>query len=52
MTSLAASWQSAKIIRTREKITFMFGVMSLLFSALIFGIYPQYVSSRFIPIFQ
>ena len=42
MTSLVASWQSAKIIRTREKITFMFGVMSLLFTVLIFGLYPEY----------
>lgn len=41
MTSLSASWQTAKIIRTREKITFTFGVMSLLFTALIFGMYPQ-----------
>ncbi|KAL0949827.1 hypothetical protein HGRIS_009863 [Hohenbuehelia grisea] len=43
MTSLAASWQSAKVVRTREKFSFFFGVMSLLFSALIFGIQPQYV---------
>ena len=41
MTSLTASWESAKIVRTREKLTFMFGVMSLLFTALIFGMYPQ-----------
>ncbi|PSR71842.1 hypothetical protein PHLCEN_2v12343 [Hermanssonia centrifuga] len=43
MTSLAASWQSAKIVRTREKITFFFGVMSLLLTALMFGLYPQYI---------
>jgi len=43
MTSLAAAWQSAKVVRTREKISFFFGVMSLVFSALLFGLAPQYV---------
>lgn len=35
MTVLAASWQSAKVVRTREKLSFFFGVMTLLFSALV-----------------
>ncbi|KAE9403989.1 hypothetical protein BT96DRAFT_917159 [Gymnopus androsaceus JB14] len=43
MTKLSSSWQSAKVVRTREKISFFFGVMSLLFSALIFGLAPQWV---------
>lgn len=43
MTTLAASWQSAKVVRTREKVSFFFGVMTLLFSALVFGMAPQYV---------
>ncbi|KAJ6627452.1 hypothetical protein B0H10DRAFT_1994623 [Mycena sp. CBHHK59/15] len=43
MTTLASSWQSAKVVRTREKLSFFFGVMSLLFSALIFGLAPQWV---------
>ncbi|KAJ7047734.1 hypothetical protein C8F04DRAFT_936264 [Mycena alexandri] len=43
MTSLASSWQSAKVVRTREKLSFFFGVMSMLFSALIFGLAPQWV---------
>jgi hypothetical protein len=43
MTSLAASWQSAKVVRTRDKLSFFFGVMSLLFSALMFGLAPQSV---------
>ena len=41
MTSLSASWQSAKIIRTREKLAFMFGVLSLVATTLIYAIYPQ-----------
>lgn len=43
MVSLSAAWQSAKVVRTREKISFFFGVMSLVFSALLFGLAPQYV---------
>jgi len=43
MASLGEAWQSAKVVRTREKISFFFGVMSLVFSALLFGLAPQYV---------
>jgi len=43
MASLGAAWQTAKVVRTREKISFFFGVMSLVFSALLFGLAPQYV---------
>ncbi|KAG6830615.1 hypothetical protein H0H92_015707 [Tricholoma furcatifolium] len=43
MTKLSASWQSAKVVRTREKVSFFFGVMSLLFTALIFGMAPQWI---------
>ncbi|KAI0301270.1 hypothetical protein BC826DRAFT_988459 [Russula brevipes] len=43
MASLGTAWQSAKVVRTREKISFFFGVMSLVFSALMFGLAPQYV---------
>ncbi|KAF9468803.1 hypothetical protein BDZ94DRAFT_1244626 [Collybia nuda] len=43
MTTLAASWQSAKVVRTREKVSFFFGVMTLLFSALMFGMSPQWI---------
>ena len=41
MTTLGAAWQTAKVVRTREKISFFFGVMSLVFSALLFGLAPQ-----------
>ncbi|KDQ64961.1 hypothetical protein JAAARDRAFT_52883 [Jaapia argillacea MUCL 33604] len=43
MTSLAAAWQTAKVVRTREKISFFFGVHSVLISALLFGLAPQWV---------
>ncbi|KAG6833866.1 hypothetical protein H0H87_011800 [Tephrocybe sp. NHM501043] len=43
MTKLSASWQSAKVVRTREKVSFFAGVMTLLFSALLFGIAPQWI---------
>jgi hypothetical protein len=47
MTGLAASWQSAKVVRTREKVSFFFGVMNLVVSALMFGMAPQYVVFSF-----
>lgn len=43
MTKLSAAWDSAKVVRTREKISFFFGVHSLLISALLFGLAPQWV---------
>lgn len=43
MTGLAASWQSAKVVRTREKVSFFFGVMNLVISALMFGMAPQWM---------
>ncbi|THV05350.1 hypothetical protein K435DRAFT_790173 [Dendrothele bispora CBS 962.96] len=43
LTKLSSSWQSAKVVRTREKVSFFFGVMALLFTALIFSLYPQYI---------
>lgn len=43
MTKLSASWQSAKVVRTREKVSFFVGVMTLLFSALMFGTAPQWI---------
>jgi hypothetical protein len=41
MSSLSTAWQSAKVVRTREKISFFFGVHSLLISALLFAMAPQ-----------
>ncbi|KIY45942.1 hypothetical protein FISHEDRAFT_48524 [Fistulina hepatica ATCC 64428] len=43
MTTLSASWQSAKVVRTRDKVSFFLGVMSVLVSALMFGLAPQWV---------
>lgn len=43
MTRLSASWQSAKVVRTREKVSFFLGVMTLLLSALLFGLAPQWI---------
>lgn len=42
MQTLVTSWHSAKVVRTREKVSFFFGVMSLLVSALLFGMAPEY----------
>ncbi|KAF7331769.1 hypothetical protein MKEN_00056800 [Mycena kentingensis (nom. inval.)] len=43
MAKLSVSWQSAKVVRTREKVSFFFGVMFLVLSALLFGLAPQYI---------
>ncbi|KAL5487883.1 hypothetical protein ACEPAI_5991 [Sanghuangporus weigelae] len=43
IASLSNAWQSAKVIRTREKISFCFGVQSLLMTALLFGMAPQWL---------
>ncbi|KZT27057.1 hypothetical protein NEOLEDRAFT_1089923 [Neolentinus lepideus HHB14362 ss-1] len=43
MTSLASAWQSAKVVRTREKMSFFYGVHSLLISALLFGMAPEWI---------
>ncbi|KIY71813.1 hypothetical protein CYLTODRAFT_441049 [Cylindrobasidium torrendii FP15055 ss-10] len=43
VTKLSEEWQSAKVIRTREKISFFFGVMSVLFTALLFGMAPEWI---------
>lgn len=43
MAKVNAAWHSAKVVRTREKVSFFFGVMSLLATALLFGLAPQYV---------
>jgi hypothetical protein len=42
MTTLSATWQSTKVVRTREKISFFIGVMAVALSALMFGLAPQY----------
>ena len=41
MQSLSTAWQSAKVVRTREKIAFFFGGMSLLATALLYGMAPE-----------
>ncbi|KAG9317156.1 hypothetical protein JVU11DRAFT_1348 [Chiua virens] len=46
LQSLVTSWHSAKVVRTREKVSFFFGVMSLLVSALLFGMAPEYALYR------
>ncbi|TFK29327.1 hypothetical protein FA15DRAFT_664256 [Coprinopsis marcescibilis] len=43
LTSVLATWKSAQVVRTREKVSFFLGVMNLLVSALLFGLAPQWV---------
>ncbi|KAF8592473.1 hypothetical protein K439DRAFT_1323528 [Ramaria rubella] len=43
MTGLSATWQSTKVVRTREKISFFIGVMAVALSALMFGLAPDWI---------
>jgi hypothetical protein len=43
MTKLSTTWQSAKVVRTREKASFFFSVMCLTFTAMLYGMAPEYV---------
>ncbi|KAL1411025.1 hypothetical protein Q8F55_001970 [Vanrija albida] len=42
VTNLSASWHSAKTVRFREKISFFFGVWTLAFACLLYGMAPSY----------
>lgn len=48
MTKLAVTWQSTKVVRTREKISFFLGVNAVASSALMFGIAPEFVRYHFV----
>ncbi|KLO06352.1 hypothetical protein SCHPADRAFT_882928 [Schizopora paradoxa] len=43
MAKVNAAWHSAKVVRTREKVSFFFGVMSLLATSLLFGLAPEWL---------
>ncbi|KAI0723006.1 hypothetical protein C8Q76DRAFT_721222 [Earliella scabrosa] len=43
LLKVTQTWHSAKVIRTREKVTFFMGVMSLLLTALLFGMAPEWI---------
>ncbi|KAJ8086157.1 hypothetical protein PM082_004979 [Marasmius tenuissimus] len=43
MNKLQITWQSDKVVRTREKVSFFVGVMTLLCSALMLNLAPQWI---------
>ncbi|KAH9947308.1 hypothetical protein B0H21DRAFT_692213 [Amylocystis lapponica] len=43
LISIAAQWHSANVVRTREKLTFFLGVMTLVFTVLLFGVAPEWI---------
>lgn len=43
LTRISTAWQSAKVVRMREKISFFYGVNLLVFTALLFGCAPECV---------
>ncbi|WWC69184.1 uncharacterized protein I206_103120 [Kwoniella pini CBS 10737] len=42
VTHLSSTWRSAQVVRTKDKISFLFGVMSLAFTCLLYGMAPEY----------
>ncbi|KAB5594048.1 membrane protein [Ceratobasidium theobromae] len=43
MGSIQEAWESATVVRTREKVSFFYGVMMVLASALLFGLAPEWL---------
>ncbi|WWC89832.1 uncharacterized protein L201_004760 [Kwoniella dendrophila CBS 6074] len=43
VTHLSSTWRSAQVVRTKDKISFLFGVMSLAFTCLLYGMAPEYM---------
>lgn len=43
MTAVQEAWESATVVRTREKVSFFYGVMMVLASALLFGLAPEWL---------
>ncbi|KAG9094554.1 hypothetical protein FRC06_010696 [Ceratobasidium sp. 370] len=43
MASVQKAWESATVVRTREKVSFFYGVMMVLASALMFGLAPEWI---------
>ncbi|EPT02820.1 hypothetical protein FOMPIDRAFT_1117718 [Fomitopsis schrenkii] len=43
VTKLAATWHTSNVVRLREKLTFFWGVMSLLITSLLFGTAPEWI---------
>ncbi|GFZ45818.1 hypothetical protein JCM24511_03548 [Saitozyma sp. JCM 24511] len=43
VTQLSAQWRSAQIVRTKEKVSFLFGVLSLTFSSILYGAAPEWL---------
>jgi len=43
VTDLSSTWRSAQIVRTRDKVSFLFGVLSLAFTCLMIGLAPEWL---------
>ncbi|KAK8869577.1 hypothetical protein IAR55_000144 [Kwoniella newhampshirensis] len=43
VTHLSGTWRSAQVVRTKEKASFFFGVMSLAFTCLLYGMAPEWM---------
>ncbi|WVQ78433.1 hypothetical protein IAT38_000519 [Cryptococcus sp. DSM 104549] len=43
VTHLSGTWRSAQVVRTKDKISFLFGVLSLAFTCLMYGMAPEWL---------
>ncbi|CAE6414332.1 unnamed protein product [Rhizoctonia solani] len=43
ISTVQDAWESATVVRTREKVSFFYGVMMVLASALLFGLAPEWL---------
>ncbi|KIR71203.1 integral membrane protein [Cryptococcus deuterogattii CA1014] len=42
VTHLSGTWKSEQVVRTKDKVSFLFGVLSLAFTCLLYGMAPEW----------
>ncbi|WVQ98998.1 hypothetical protein IAU59_006130 [Kwoniella sp. CBS 9459] len=43
VTHLSGTWRSEQVVRTKDKISFLFGVLSLAFTCILYGAAPEWI---------
>ncbi|WVF71914.1 hypothetical protein IAT40_006724 [Kwoniella sp. CBS 6097] len=43
VTHLSGTWRSEQVVRTKDKLTFLFGVLSLAFTCILYGAAPEWI---------
>ncbi|WVO14095.1 hypothetical protein L204_101723 [Cryptococcus depauperatus] len=42
VTHLSGTWRSEQVVRTKDKVSFLFGILSLAFTCLLYGMAPEW----------